>query len=814
MAEGGNLPELGGYDYEFTSTVPEDLECLVCHLTMKDPVQIVGCGHRLCNICMESLMRCPSPICPADIQPLSREKIFPDAACHRKILDLTVKCSYSGCSWTGELRAVEEHTAVCRKFPVECTNKCGLKDIPREKLDVHVRDECPATEVQCEYKNLGCDAVFPRSNAKSHSNSQVEKHLNLALRGLESTQLQVIELVSLVKEQSQQIERLNNPPFVWKIPNFQAVYDRAVTGEQEVIFSDPFYLSKFGYKLKIKMRPNGGASNPQLNKKLKGKFLSLCIIVVPGDYDWMLPWPFSEEVLVTLIDQDPRQHLRENISKVINFKKDHVSRPLKEDYVGLGIGSFVSQNVLQTGSYLINNTMFIMVGKNNAQFGQSFFQYILVFFSIHFVYFLTALAVRISLPSIFSVFHILMGMVKTIITAWNAWSRHAGRTSCFSQKAKVIKMAAGGNVPELGGYDYDFTSRIPEDLECLVCQLTMKDPVQIVGCGHRLCNICMESLLRRSSPTCPADRQPLSRDKIFPDAACHRRILDLSVKCSYSGCSWAGELRAMEEHAGVCQKLLVKCPHNCGLRDIPREKLEVHVRDECPAIEVQCEYKNLGCRAVFPRSNVKSHSETQVERHLNLALHGLQTTQLQVNELVSLVKEQQRQIEQLKEKSERLDNPPFVWKIPNFKTVYEKAVTGEQEVIFSEPFYLFRCGYRLKIKMRPNGGASNPQMNKKFKGKYLSLYIIVVPGDYDWMLPWPISEEIRVTLIDQDPLQHLRENISKVIKFGSGSVLRPLKDDDVSGVGIGTFVEQNVLPTRSYLYNDTVFIMVNKSNAQ
>ena len=27
------------------------------------------------------------------------------------------------------------------------------------QLDVHVQDECPATEVQCEYKNLGCEAV-------------------------------------------------------------------------------------------------------------------------------------------------------------------------------------------------------------------------------------------------------------------------------------------------------------------------------------------------------------------------------------------------------------------------------------------------------------------------------------------------------------------------------------------------------------------------------------------------------------------------------------------------------------------------------
>ena len=27
--------------------------------------------------------------------------------CHRKILDLKVKCSYNGCPWTGELRAVQ-----------------------------------------------------------------------------------------------------------------------------------------------------------------------------------------------------------------------------------------------------------------------------------------------------------------------------------------------------------------------------------------------------------------------------------------------------------------------------------------------------------------------------------------------------------------------------------------------------------------------------------------------------------------------------------------------------------------------------------
>lgn len=56
-------------------------------------------------------------------------------------------------------------------------------------------------------------------------------------------------------------------------------------------------------------------------------------------------------------------------------------------------------------------------------------------------------------------------------------------------------MAAGG-VPDLGGYEYEFVGEIPDDWECLVCQLPLKDPVQIEKCGHRLCEICVGTILR------------------------------------------------------------------------------------------------------------------------------------------------------------------------------------------------------------------------------------------------------------------------------------------------------------------------------
>lgn len=50
--------------------------------------------------------------------------------------------------------------------------------------------------------------MFPRSNTSSHSMSQVDRHLSLALHCLDANRLQVNDLVSFVMEQSQRTERL------------------------------------------------------------------------------------------------------------------------------------------------------------------------------------------------------------------------------------------------------------------------------------------------------------------------------------------------------------------------------------------------------------------------------------------------------------------------------------------------------------------------------------------------------------------------------------------------------------------------------
>ena len=45
----------GGYDLDFVDEVLEEFSCCVCHLTLKKPVEIENCGHRLCELCFSQM---------------------------------------------------------------------------------------------------------------------------------------------------------------------------------------------------------------------------------------------------------------------------------------------------------------------------------------------------------------------------------------------------------------------------------------------------------------------------------------------------------------------------------------------------------------------------------------------------------------------------------------------------------------------------------------------------------------------------------------------------------------------------------------
>lgn len=66
-------------------------------------------------------------------------------------------------------------------------------------------------------------------------------------------------------------------------------------------------------------------------------------------------------------------------------------------------------------------------------------------------------------------------------------------------------------------------------------------------------------------------------------------------------------------------------------------------------------------------------------------------------------------------------------------------------------------------------------------------------------------------VIDQDPCQDSRQNISRVVDFekGENPCSRPFKDNDQEYRFI-LYLKKYTLETRSYIKNDSIFVMVKK----
>ncbi|XP_068683549.1 TNF receptor-associated factor 4-like isoform X1 [Montipora foliosa] len=366
-AQASLLPS--GYDDKFVDAVEDDLLCPICQLPLREAVQTGVCGHRFCRQCLEEHFTRQEhdgqeSKCPLDNTILNREKdIFPDKATQRKILSFMIHCPRDGCQWTGELRAKEDHENDCQRFPVNCPNGCG-ETIPRDEICLHAEDECPLAPIPCPYADMGCTKKVLQDDIASHIESEMRLHLDLVcvkLRDTEeelrNTEEELRDTKQLVKKLEESIDDFKNKTgvFLWKIRGFHEILQRAKTGDNVNIKSASFYTGEFGYKVRMNLYPNG-------NSEAKNTHLSIFIVIMKGDYDSILPWPFVKRVTFTLIDpkEDPKD--RDNISCTLaNYEEqDWNSRPKKgENGACRGYRKFVSHDRLMEGDYILDDTIFI-----------------------------------------------------------------------------------------------------------------------------------------------------------------------------------------------------------------------------------------------------------------------------------------------------------------------------------------------------------------------------------------------------------------------------------------------------------------------
>ena len=137
---------------------------------------------------------------------------------------------------------------------------------------------------------------------------------------------------------------------IWKIPQFAQRMVDAQNGKYTSIFSLPFYTSRYGYKLCLRLYILGDGIG-------KGTHMSLFFVVMRGEFDNILQWPFTHKVTFRLLNQAGGKDI------VDSFLPDPMSSSFKKPKTDMNVASgcprFVSIGDVKSGGFIADDSIFI-----------------------------------------------------------------------------------------------------------------------------------------------------------------------------------------------------------------------------------------------------------------------------------------------------------------------------------------------------------------------------------------------------------------------------------------------------------------------
>ncbi|XP_054017800.1 TNF receptor-associated factor 3 isoform X6 [Dryobates pubescens] len=423
-------------------------------------------------------------------------------------------------------------------------------------------------------------------------------------------------------------------------------------------------------------------------------------------------------------------------------------------------------------------------------------------------------------------------------------------------------------VPEQGGYKEKFVNAVEDKYKCEKCHLILCNPKQ-TECGHRFCETCMNALLSSSSPKCTACQESIVKDKVFKDNCCRRELLALQIYCrnENKGCKEQLSLGQLLLHLKTdCQFEELPCPRADCKEKILRKDLPDHVEKTCKYRETTCKY----CKSQVPMIMLQKHEDTDCPCVMVSCPHKCSVKTLMRSERVidsqaEKLKELDKEIRPFRQNWEEADsmkssveslqnrvtelesvdktagqgarntslletqlsrhdqmlsvhdirladmdlrfqvletasyNGVLIWKIRDYKRRKQEAVMGKTLSLYSQPFYTGYFGYKMCARVYLNGDGMG-------KGTHLSLFFVIMRGEYDALLPWPFKQKVTLMLMDQGPS---RRHLGDAFKPdpNSSSFKKPTGEMNIAS-GCPVFVAQTVLENGTYIKDDTIFIKV------
>ncbi|XP_065845007.1 TNF receptor-associated factor 3-like [Oscarella lobularis] len=317
---------------------------------------------------MISLIRCR--VCSQDV---SRGKLSE----HLKLScpEKDVSCEVPGCARQLKRKAlsahnrdsVVEHIAHITKAINETMKTLSSLQLPSDSAKATAAIESLRIQIDCVEKRQGIQLnqrIAEAENlARYTSSSNIWRRFALLTEEIQSRDAVIASYdvrlaqhdVRLAQHDAHLSEKhLMQGVLLWKITDVRRRQLEAASDEVPTVYSQPFYTSPCGYKMCARLSLHGEGVG-------KGTHLSLFFIVIRGEFDSLLSWPFRQEVTFVLIDQGPqRNHVSDafcpNLSSPLSLQL-----PYEKMNISSGRPRFLPLAKLDSGTFIKDDCMFVKV---------------------------------------------------------------------------------------------------------------------------------------------------------------------------------------------------------------------------------------------------------------------------------------------------------------------------------------------------------------------------------------------------------------------------------------------------------------------
>nr|XP_056700653.1 TNF receptor-associated factor 2-like [Euleptes europaea] len=340
------------------------LLCQACGFLLIDPQQ-AECGHRYCLGCVKRLFRdVDRMVCHACREGLSPRQFHSDKAAENDVLATEVGCPNFGCSWSGTLISYQEH--VCPSVAQCGTAKESGLALGDQEIVEERKLSRSSKNTSMGDSSLNTEAVLLRVESLELMVVSLRRQLNSQVATVKSLQRCCSQYEKMLRT-SQEIHgsscrgKGSEPPsselistngtLVWKVENFSKLLRDSTCGKKRSVYSPVFATHAFGYRLCVRMYPDGDGIG-------KGSHLSLFLALAKGPYDDVLPWPFRQKVTFLLLDPTRRKPpLKETFLPDPHSASFHQPR----ERLNVASGSPLFAGKAQIPNYLRDDVLYLKV---------------------------------------------------------------------------------------------------------------------------------------------------------------------------------------------------------------------------------------------------------------------------------------------------------------------------------------------------------------------------------------------------------------------------------------------------------------------